>query len=52
MITRHDEQFSCNSSQVRDAERRLAVQHVFIERLRASGNDVRSAVGSHARHPA
>jgi hypothetical protein len=42
-MTRHDEQFSCNSSQVRDAERRLAVQHVFIERLRASGNDTRSA---------
>ena len=42
-MTRHDEQFSCNSSQVRDAERRLAVQHVFIEQLRASGNDTRSA---------
>jgi hypothetical protein len=43
VMSRHDEQFSCNSSQVRDAERRLAVQHVFIERLRASGNDTRSA---------
>jgi hypothetical protein len=42
-MTEHDEQFDCNSSQVRDAERRLAVQHVFIERLRASGNDTRSA---------
>ena len=42
-MTGHDEQFDCNSSQVRDAERRLAVQHVFIERLRASGNDTRSA---------
>jgi hypothetical protein len=42
-MTRHDEQFDCNSGQVRDAERRLAVQHVFIERLRAAGNDTRSA---------
>jgi hypothetical protein len=38
-----DEQFSCNSSQVRDAERRLAVQHIFIKLLCASGNDTRSA---------
>ena len=30
-MTRHDEQFSCNSSQVSEAERRLAVQHIFIE---------------------
>ena len=42
-MTEHDQQFSDNSSQVRDAERRLAIQHVFIERLRASGNDTRSA---------
>ena len=42
-MARHDEQFSCNSGQVSDAERRLAGQHVFIERLRASGNDTRSA---------
>jgi hypothetical protein len=42
-MTRYDEQFSCNSSLVRDAERRLAVQHIFNERLRASGNDTRSA---------
>jgi hypothetical protein len=42
-MTRDDELFSCNSSQVRDAERRLAVQHTFIERLRGSGNDTRSA---------
>jgi hypothetical protein len=40
---RHDEKFSCNSSQVRAAEQRLAVQHIFIERPRASGNDTRSA---------
>jgi hypothetical protein len=42
-MTRHDEQFSRNSSQVNDAERRLAGQHIFIDRLRASGNDTRSA---------
>ncbi len=42
-MTGDDEQFSGNSSQVRDAERRRAVQHVFIERLRASGNDTSSA---------
>ena len=42
-MTEHDEQFNCNSDQVRDAERRLTVQHVFTERLRASGNDTRSA---------
>jgi hypothetical protein len=42
-MTRHDEQFSRNSSQVNDAERRLAGQHIFIDRLGASGNDTRSA---------
>jgi hypothetical protein len=42
-MTRHDEHFSCNSSQVCEAERRLAGQHIFIDRLRASGNDTRSA---------
>jgi hypothetical protein len=42
-MTRHDKQFSCNSSQVNDAERRLAGQHIFIDRLRVSGKDTRSA---------
>jgi hypothetical protein len=42
-MTRRDEQFRRNSNQVNDAEQRLAGQHVFIERLRASGNDTRSA---------
>jgi hypothetical protein len=42
-MTRHDEQYSCNSSEVCEAERRLAGQHIFIDRLRASGNDARSA---------
>ena len=42
-MTEHDEQFDCNSNQVRDAERRLAVLHVFIGRLRATGNGTRSA---------
>jgi len=41
-MTRHDEQYSCNNSQVCEAERRLAGQHIFIDRLRASGNDTRS----------
>jgi hypothetical protein len=34
MMTRHGEQFSCNSSQVNAAEPRLAGQHIFIDRLR------------------
>ena len=38
-----DDRLLCNSSQINDAERRLAIQHVFIERLRTSGNDTRSA---------
>jgi hypothetical protein len=42
-MTRRDEQFRRNSNQVNDAEQRLAGQHVFIQRLRASGNDTRSA---------
>ena len=42
-MTRHDEQYSCNSSQVCEAEWRLAGQHNFIDRLTASGNDTRSA---------
>jgi hypothetical protein len=51
-MTRHDEQYSCNSSQVCEAERRLVGQHIFIDRLRASGNDTSAAekaLGSHAR---
>ena len=36
-MTGRDEQFRRNSSQVNDAEQRLAGQHVFIKRLRASG---------------
>jgi hypothetical protein len=42
-MTRQDEQYSCNSSQVCEAERRLTGQHIFIDWLRASGNDTRSA---------
>jgi len=37
------EQFSDNNNQVRDAERRLAIQHTFIARLRASERDTKSA---------
>jgi hypothetical protein len=36
-------QLLANSSQVRDAEKRLAIQHVFLERLRGSARDTRSA---------
>jgi hypothetical protein len=37
------EQLLANSSQVREAERRLLYQHTFIERLRASAGDTRAA---------
>ena len=37
------EQFSDNSNQIQDAERRLAIQHTFIARLRASARDTKSA---------
>src|SRR5262245_17704306 len=37
------EQLLANSSQVREAERRLAIQHSFIERLQASARDTRAA---------
>ena len=42
-MSKHAEQLRHNSDQVREAERRLAIQHTFIERLRASGRDTRSA---------
>ena len=37
------EQFSDNSNQIRDAEKRLAIQHTFIAQLRASARDTKSA---------
>ena len=37
------EVYSPHGTQVRDAERRLAIQHTFIERLRASGRNSSSA---------
>ena len=37
------EQFSNNSNQIKEAERRLAIQHTFIERLRALAKDTKSA---------
>jgi hypothetical protein len=37
------QQFSDNSNRVREVEKRLAIQHTFIERLRASGKDSKSA---------
>jgi hypothetical protein len=37
------DQLLANNGQVREAERRLAIQHTFIERLRASAKDTRAA---------
>ena len=42
-MSKFKEQLLANSSQVREAERRLAYQHGFIERLRASAGDTRAA---------
>ena len=42
-MSKFKEQLLTNSYQVREAERRLAIQHSFIERLRASARDTRSA---------
>ena len=42
-MSKSSESLSGNSNQVRDAERRLAIQHTFIDRLRATGKDTRSA---------
>ena len=42
-MSKASESLSGNSNQVRDAERRLAIQHTFIDRLRATGKDTRSA---------
>ena len=42
-MSKASESLSGNSNQVRDAERRLAIQHSFIDRLRATGKDTRSA---------
>ena len=36
-------QFRDNSDQIKDAEKRLAIQHTFIARLRASARDTKSA---------
>ena len=42
-MSKSSEGLSGNNNQVRDAERRLAIQHTFIDRLRATGKDTRSA---------
>src|SRR6476659_4818937 len=42
-MSKLSQQLSYNSSQVRDAEKRLAIQHTFIERLRASGKATKTA---------
>jgi hypothetical protein len=42
-MSKLSQQFRDNSSQVRDAEKRLAIQHTFIEQLRASGKGTETA---------
>src|SRR5262245_30190127 len=42
-MSKSKEQLLANSSQVWEAERRLAVQHTFIGRLRAGARDTRAA---------
>ena len=42
-MSKHAEQLRYNSDQVGEAERRLAIQRTYIERLRASGANTRSA---------
>jgi hypothetical protein len=42
-MSKFKEQLLANSSQVREAERRLAYQHTFIERLRALARGTRAA---------
>jgi hypothetical protein len=42
-MSKSSESLNGNSNQLRDAERRLAIQHTFIDRLRATGKDTRSA---------
>ena len=42
-MSKLSQQFRDNSSQVRDAEKRLAIQHTFIEQLRASGKETKTA---------
>ena len=37
------QQFNENSKQVGEAEKRLAIQRLFVERLRASGKETKSA---------
>ena len=37
------QQFNENSKQVGEAEKRLAIQRTFVERLRASGKETKSA---------
>jgi hypothetical protein len=42
-MSKLSQQFRDNSSQVRDAEKRLAIQHTFIEQLRAAGKETKTA---------
>ena len=42
-MSKLSQQFSQNSNRVGEAEKRLAVQRTFVERLRASGKETKSA---------
>ena len=42
-MSKLSQQFSQNSNQVGEAEKRLAIQRTFVERLRASGKETKSA---------
>lgn len=42
-MSKLSQQFSQNSNQVAEAEKRLAIQRTFVERLRASGKETKSA---------
>jgi|SRR4029077_5143261 hypothetical protein len=42
-MSKLSQQFSQNSKQVGEAEKRLAIQRTFVERLRASGKETKAA---------
>jgi hypothetical protein len=42
-MSKVSQQFNENSKQVGEAEKRLAIQRTFVERLRASGKETKSA---------
>jgi hypothetical protein len=42
-MSKLSQQFNENSNQIGEAEKRLAIQRAFLERLRASGKETKSA---------